>query len=148
MQIDNANKSDAPFIARFQVLMAEESEGTELDYNLVLRGVSEGIEDPAKGRYLVARNDDGTPVGSLLITREWSDWRCAWYWWIQSVFVLGEYRRKGIYREMYHKVKELAKGEGSPCIRLYVDRSNDTGLATYRSLGMHESHYLIYEEDI
>lgn len=91
---------------------------------------------------------EGNALGSLLITREWSDWHCTWYWWIQSVYVRPEYRRQGVYRALYSKVKELALEAGSSCVRLYVDRTNQRGLATYQALGMHESHYLLYEEDL
>lgn len=146
--IGQGTLTDAPAIARFQVEMAAESEGTELDYALVLRGVSEGLQDKEKGTYFVARNEQGKAIASLLVTREWSDWRCAWYWWIQSVYVRPEYRRKGVYKAMYETVKASAKEAGSPCVRLYVDRTNTQGLATYQALGMTESHYLFYEEDL
>lgn len=146
--ITKAEPKDAEAIARFQVDMASESENTILDYDLVLRGVTEGMKDEAKGTYLVGRNEAGEAISSLLITREWSDWRCAWYWWIQSVYVRPEYRRQGVYRAMYAKVKQLAKADGSTCVRLYVDRTNQRGLSTYQSLGMSESHYLLYEEEI
>lgn len=146
--VQQASLSDATDIARFQVAMAKESEDTELDYELVLRGVTEGLKDTNKGTYLVARNEEGRAIASLLITREWSDWRCGWYLWIQSVFVTPEYRRQGVYRAMYQKVKTIAAGAQSPCVRLYVDKGNVKGLSTYKSLGMKESHYLLYEEDI
>lgn len=146
--IEQAKLQDAASIARFQVQMADESEGLALDYDLVYRGVTEGLKDAAKGTYLVARNDQGEAFASLLITKEWSDWRCGWYWWIQSVYVSPEYRRQGVYRAMYAKVKELAKEDHSPTVRLYVDRTNQRGLSTYQSLGMKESHYLFYEEDL
>lgn len=146
--IQKGELSDAVQIAKFQVAMADESEGTVLDYDLVLKGVTEGLKDEAKGIYLVARNDKDEAIASLLITKEWSDWRCGWYWWIQSVYVSSEYRRQGVYRAMYAKVKSLAKEDGSTCVRLYVDRTNQRGLSTYQSLGMKESHYLFYEEEI
>lgn len=146
--VEQANENDAELIAQFQLDMAMESEGTQLDINTVLKGVTEGLKDESKGIYLVARSNDGKPVASLLITKEWSDWNCAWYWWIQSVFVSPDFRRKGVYRSMYNKVKEMAKKAGVTFVRLYVDKTNTQGLATYQSLGMKESHYLLYEEKI
>lgn len=146
--IQRASLNDAPMIAQFQVDMALESEGTELNIELVLKGVSEGINDESKGIYLVARNGNNEIIGSLLITREWSDWRCTWYWWIQSVYVCPEYRRQGVYREMYYKVKILAQDAQVHCLKLYADRNNKTALSTYTSLGMKESHYLLFEEEI
>lgn len=146
--IQKASLNEAPMIAQFQVDMALESEGTQLNYELVLRGVTEGINDETKGTYLVARNERNEIIGSLLITREWSDWRCTWYWWIQSVFVKAGFRRQGVYREMYEKVKALAKDAHVNCLRLYADRNNRSAISAYRSLGMEESHYLLFEEEI
>ena len=148
MIIEQANISDASAITQFQVDMAAESEGTTLNREVVLKGVTEGLKDKTKGIYLVARNDEGKPIASLMLTREWSDWNCAWYWWIQSVYVRPEYRRQGIYRSMYAKVKEMAKEVTVSCVRLYVDKTNQRGLSTYQALGMQESHYLFYEENV
>ena len=146
--IQQATAQHAETIARFQVAMATESEGIALNYELVLRGVNEGLADPAKGIYLVACNSEAEIIGSLLITREWSDWHCKWYWWIQSVYVCPEYRRQGVYRTMYEYVKALAREAQVSCVRLYADRHNQPALSTYCTLGMKESHYLLFEEDI
>lgn len=139
--------ADAKAIAQFQVDMALESEGTLLGIDTLLDGVRHAMEDAQKGTYLVAEVD-GNPVGSLLLTKEWSDWNDGWYYWIQSVFVKAEHRRKGIYRAMYEKAKEIAKADGASQIRLYVDRTNARGQQTYQALGMHESHYLMYEAEL
>lgn len=146
--VQRASLQEAATIAQFQVAMAAESEGTLLDYELVLRGVTQGLADEAKGTYFVARDEQGETIGSLFITREWSDWHCTWYWWIQSVFVRPEYRRQGVYRAMYAEVKARAKDAQVTCVRLYADRHNLPALTTYRSLGMQESHYLLFEEEI
>ncbi len=132
-------------IARFQVEMAMESEGLALDSERVLRGVDAVMADQAKGRYVVAQSD-GRVVGCLMITREWSDWNCSWYWWIQSVYVAPSYRGRGIYRAMYHYVLSQAQSEGISQVRLYVDRENLAAQAVYQKLGMAECHYLLYEK--
>lgn len=132
-------------IARFQVEMAMESEGLALDSERVRRGVDAVMADQAKGRYVVAQSD-GRVVGCLMITREWSDWNCSWYWWIQSVYVAPSYRGRGIYRAMYHYVLSQAQSEGISQVRLYVDRENLAAQAVYQKLGMAECHYLLYEK--
>lgn len=147
-KVERANLEDANTIAQFQLDMAQESEGTILDKSLVVKGVSEGLKDENKGIYYVVKSEDETIIGSLFLTREWSDWRCAWYWWIQSVYVRPEFRRKGAYRSLYEQVKKEAISSNVSCVRLYVDRTNQQGLATYNALGMKESHYLLYEEDL
>ena len=147
LEIVVGEASCAGEIARFQVDMAMESEGLSLDHGRVLNGVKAVLADEAKGRYLVARIG-GTPVGSLMITREWSDWNCCWYWWVQSVYILPEYRRRGIYRAMYGKVQEMAAAEGVSQIRLYVDKKNLAAQSVYQKLGMQECHYCMYENGL
>jgi len=134
-------------IAQFQVDMAMESEGTVLDLDTVKRGVTHAMEDINKGRYVIAYAD-GKAIGSLMLTREWSDWTDRWYLWIQSVYVASEYRGRGVYKAMYNKVKETAEAEGISTIRLYVDKTNLRAQSVYQKLGMQESHYLLYEETI
>ena len=139
------NESDIEAIAQFQVDMALESEGTKLDHELVLKGVTAAVADPAKGTYIVARDGEKT-IGSLMLTKEWSDWNNQFYWWIQSVYVKPEYRGKGAYRAMYEKIKEMAKEQGVTQIRLYVDKTNYSAQKVYQKLGMAECHYYMYEE--
>lgn len=139
--------SDVETIAQFQVDMAWESEGTVLDKDTVLQGVRSVMEDETKGRYLVAKMN-GKTLGSLMITMEWSDWNSAWYWWIQSVYVMPEYRQMGVFSAMYHTLKETASKQNVSQIRLYVDKSNETAQSAYQKVGMEESHYRMYEKSV
>ena len=139
------SEGDVALIAQFQVDMAMESEGLTLDAEKVLNGVSAVMKDNSKGKYLVARLDEHI-IASLMITREWSDWNCEWYWWIQSVYVLPSYRGKGIFSAMYSKVKEMAREECVSQIRLYVDKENIQARNVYQRLGMNECHYLMYDD--
>lgn len=145
--IEKGNSADIEAIAHFQVEMAMESEGTSLSLERVTRGVTMAMNDEAKGQYIVARCE-GKVVGSLMLTHEWSDWNCQWYWWIQSVYVEPLHRGKGVYRAMYERVKQMARNENVSQIRLYVDKTNNTAQHAYQHLGMTETHYLMYEEEI
>lgn len=147
LTITRGKASDIDAIVRFQADMAMESEGTLLDVDRLTLGVTSAINDEQKGTYLVARAN-GTPIGSLMITREWSDWNNMWYWWIQSVYVMPEYRNQGVYRAMYATLKDMAKENGVSQMRLYADRTNHSAQQVYQRLGMTESHYLMFEETI
>ena len=147
LTITRGKASDIEAIVRFQADMAMESEGTMLDMDRLTLGVTSAINDEQKGTYLVARAND-TPIGSLMVTREWSDWNNMWYWWIQSVYVMPEYRNQGVYRAMYATLKDMAKENGVSQVRLYADRTNHSAQQVYRRLGMTESHYLMFEETI
>ena len=138
---------DIDSIVQFQADMAMESEGCVLNKEKVIKGVTAAMLDDSKGIYWVAKYE-GRTIGSLMITREWSDWNNEWYWWIQSVYVTPEYRKQGVYKAMYQKVKDAAKENNVSQIRLYADKTNLSAQKAYQSLGMHESHYLMFEEDL
>ena len=145
-KVEKGTEAAAGKIAEFQIDMALESEGAILDRDKILNGVRAGLSDPAKGTYYIVRTESGETAGSLLVTKEWSDWNNCWYWWIQSVFVKPEYRRQGAFTYLYETVRAFAKQEGSTCLRLYVDRSNRKAQKCYKKQGMDECHYLMYEE--
>ena len=79
-------------------------------------------------------------------TYEWSDWRNGTFIWVQSVYVNKEYRGKGVFKALYNKVKEICDSNNEYVgIRLYVEKENYTAQKTYRSLGMEECNYFMYE---
>ena len=152
ISVRDAIRADIERIAEFQQAMALETEGRTLDADTIRRGVAAVFDDPLKGFYIVAVAGDGVDgsaaavVGSLLITYEWSDWNAKTWWWIQSVFVDADWRRKGVYRALYERILGMTEGRVDICgIRLYVERANTIAQQTYRSLGMSHSHYDMYE---
>ena len=148
MNIRLAEKSDARAMVEFNQAMALETEGKTLDAQILQSGVESVFHDEKKGFYVVAE-EDGRIVGGLMITFEWSDWRDGWFWWIQSVYILPEYRARGIYRLLYDFVKETAREKEDVCgFRLYVEKENTRAQKVYEKLGMEASHYLMYEEMI
>lgn len=142
--------ADIDEIASFNIRMAKETENIDLLPEVITQGVANMINHPDRGFYLVVDADHAENpeiAASLMVTTEWSDWRNGMFWWIQSVYVLPNWRRKGLYRLMYEKVKSLADQGGNVCgFRLYVERENETAQHTYTALGMSPTHYLLYEE--
>jgi len=145
MQIRTATITDVEAIVDFQLKMAAETEGIKLQESTVLKGVTAVITDNTKGRYYVTEINNRI-VASLLTTYEWSDWRNGTILWIQSVYVLKEYRRKGVYRNMYSHIKQLVLDNPNlNGIRLYADKSNHPAHKTYQEMGMSPDHYVTFE---
>jgi GNAT superfamily N-acetyltransferase len=145
--IRQATDSDAALIAEFNASMAKETENLELDRERLQKGTKALLADSSKGMYFLAETG-GKVVGQLMITYEWSDWRNATFWWIQSVYVHPEYRRKGIFRSLYQHVAAIAQEHGDVCgLRLYVEKTNTRAHQTYEVLGMHHSHYQMMDVD-
>ena len=146
MIIRQALSQDAAELAEFNINMAHETGGIKLKPEVIAAGVKTLIKNPQMGFYLLVELDNGIEA-SLMVTTEWSDWRNAMFWWIQGVYVRPAYRRQGLYRELYERVKELAEQDPSVCgFRLYVERENTVAQKAYQSLGMRETEYKLFEE--
>jgi GNAT superfamily N-acetyltransferase len=145
--VRRAQLADADTIAAFNRALAEETEGRRLDPAIVASGVRRLLADPALGVYYLAERD-GSVVGQLQITTEYSDWRDGVFWWIQSVYVHPAARRRQIYRALHEHVERAARAAGHVCgLRLYVVRHNLAAQQVYQSLGMRQTDYCVYEND-
>ena len=146
IKVRQATVAEAGRIAAFNRAMAMETESLALDEKTVAAGVVALMGHPDRGFYLVAEVA-GAVAGCLLITYEWSDWRNKMFWWIQSVYVKPEQRGHGVYSALDEKVKALAAQAGNVCgLRLYVHKGNIRAQEVYRSLGMEETPYLVFED--
>lgn len=144
-QIRLGIKDDIDTIAKFNAEMAWETEEIDLPLERLKKGVAGIFEDSRRGFYVVAECD-GKVVGQTMITYEWSDWRNANFWWIQSVYVLPEYRRSGVFRAIFEHIKDMAKETTNVCgFRLYVNKHNSHAKSAYESLGLECSYYELYE---
>ena len=144
LQIRPATVADLDFIASGNVEMALETENLRLDAAVLREGVLALLEARAPGAYWIAELDD-VVVGQLLITFEWSDWRNAMVWWIQSVYVSPAARQHGVFRALYAHVREAARAAGAGGLRLYVDTTNARAQQVYAALGMNGDHYRVFE---
>ncbi len=145
MDIKKASRSDALKIAAFQKAMALETEDFKLDDHTITAGVQAVFDDESKGTYYVAV-ENGELIASLLTTYEWSDWRNGCVLWIQSVYVMPEHRKKGVYKQMYEYLKKMVQNSDKYLgLRLYVDLSNINAQKVYTRLGMNGEHYKLFE---
>ncbi len=154
LRIRPAQAADLDLLAGWAAAMAWETEHKRLDPATVRAGVEAGLADAARARYFVAmeqaltagRETIASAVGTLMLTREWSDWRNGGWWWIQSVYVAEGHRRQGVFAALYRHVERLARdADGVIGLRLYVERDNASAQKTYESLGMVDAGYRIYE---
>jgi GNAT superfamily N-acetyltransferase len=140
-----ATAADAAIIVEFNRRLALESEGKALDPALLQSGVQRALTDASTGRYFVAVEGDQI-LGQLGVTYEWSDWRNGWFWWIQSVYVQLEARRRGVFRTLFQHIEAAAKNDPHVIgIRLYLDADNDAAQRTYEALGLKLTGYKLME---
>ena len=148
IRIRVAELKDIDTLVNFNLALAKETEDLKLSKPVLEKGVEAVIKNSNFGFYLLAEIGNQI-IGSLMITTEWSDWRNGMFWWIQSVYIRPDYRRKGIYTVLYEHVKELISGKANVLgFRLYVDKNNITAMTTYKSVGMKKTAYRLFEEII
>jgi GNAT superfamily N-acetyltransferase len=146
-EIRDARPQDAAAIARYNLAMALETEHKQLDAATLRAGVEAVFADPAHGFYLVAAAGDEA-IGCLMVTYEWSDWRNGQWWWLQSVYVREDGRRRGVFRALHADVERRARATpGVIGLRLYVERQNLAAQRTYAALGMGDCGYALYENE-
>jgi len=143
MLIRDATLKDARTIARNNVLLAKESECVVLSPRTALAGVRAVLSDDKKGFYILAESD-GAIVGQLMVTFEWSDWRNRPIWWVQSVYVVPDWRKKGVFTKLFEEVKGRARRKKVGSLKLYVHTSNKRATRVYVRRGMRQEHYRIH----
>ena len=146
IKIREASICDIPFLAKNNHALAHETENIQLDSEIVLAGVSNALK--RKDCHYFVAELNGKVVGQTMITYEWSDWRNGVMWWIQSVYVIPEHRKKGVFRSLFKHIEHLAKNHSNvKALRLYVMGNNPSGKNTYKTLGMQDSGYIVYEKE-
>ena len=146
--VRDARAGDCPVLIDFNARLALETEGKALDPAVLDRGVSRALAEPDRLRYWVAEESvTGRLVGQAAVTREWSDWRDGWIWWLQSVFVDSEARKRGVFRSLLDAIRAEARSTpGVIGLRLYVEAANLRAQQTYLALGLKPGGYEVYEE--
>jgi len=146
LKIRKAVKSDVTLLAKYNQTLAKETENINLKLDTIMSGVSNAL-NREDCHYFVAESNE-IVVGQTLITYEWSDWRNGLIWWIQSVYVLPNFRRHGVFKALFNHIENIAKNNPKvKALRLYVIKNNKLGIKTYENLGMNDSGYIVFEKE-
>ena len=145
IEIREGKLSDSERIVELQLRMAQETEGLQLNRDVVDKGVRGVLQEPARGTYWLAE-EKGEVLGVLLTIPEWSDWRNGTVLWIHSLYVIPQARRHGIFKKLYSNLKkQIQRSEELMGLRLYVDKHNKSAQGVYEKVGMNKDHYELYE---
>jgi GNAT superfamily N-acetyltransferase len=145
MEIRTGERADLDRLVEGNEAMAWETESLRLNPSVLRSGVAAALSGQRAARYLVAVEGDEI-IGQLMLTTEWSDWRDAEVWWIQSVYVWPAARGRGVYRALAAAAAEEAQAAGAAGLRLYVDVRNTAAQQVYTRLGMIGDHYRVFEQ--
>ena len=143
--VREAGQSGVSTLIEYNLSLANETESILLDKDILRLGIEKALE-LNDCRYLVAELNNKI-VGQTMVTSEWSDWRNGVIWWMQSVYVNPDYRKRGVFQSILKHIENLAeKIPEVKALRLYVMDDNQIAQRVYQNLGMNNSNYLVYEK--
>ncbi len=144
-QVRLATVGDVDALVEFNCSIALETENKKLDQETVSRGVARGFHQGDEVLYFVAELE-GQLIGSLMLTREWSDWRDGWLVWIQSVYVVAPHRGRGVFRSLLkHATLQMRQNPDVVGLRLYVENGNQRAQSVYARSGFADPSYKVLE---
>ena len=141
--IRRARSADLESLVSFAVVEAKEAEGITKDSERVRQGITTALHDESVAMYWVLEKNNTGVIGSVSIVKEWSDWNSGHYWWIQNMYILPEFRGKGLMERLIQALKDTARNEDAIELRLYVHKNNAQAISAYQKVGFFDSDYRI-----
>ena len=138
-----ATSADLESLVLFAIAEAKEAEGIKKDSKRVRQGITAALNDDSIARYWVLEKSNTGVIGSVSIVKEWSDWNSGYYWWIQNMYILPEFRGKGLMERLIQDLKDTAREEGALELRLYVHKNNAQAISAYQKVGFFDADYRI-----
>ncbi|KAJ5069558.1 acetyltransferase [Anaeramoeba ignava] len=145
--IRKLSQNDVIQIADLNISIAKETENIDLPKEKIQNGVQQMLDNPELGQYFVVEHEETQEiVACFMNTYEWDEIKNGLIWWIQSVYVKTQFRRKGVYSRMHNFLKELAIKNGALGLKLYVEKKNYRAQQAYKKMGMIPSDTYFFEE--
>ena len=141
--IRKATSADLQSLVSFAVAEAKEAEGVKKDSERVRQGITTALNDDSIAMYWVLEKKSIGVIGSISTVKEWSDWNSGYYWWIQSMYLLPEFRGKGFMERLIQALKDAARNEGALELRLYVHKNNAQAISAYQKVGFFDADYRV-----
>ena len=142
-EICAATEADIDMLIDFTLREAAEAEGLTLDVESATTGVRGAFGISPQSTYWVATDPGGTMVASTSVVRGWSNFHGAYYWWVQSLYIVPEHRGAGLAEQLLRHLAAASRAAGALDLRLYAHRLNERAIRTYTRFGFVESAYVI-----
>ena len=101
-----------------------------------------------EGMLLVARGEDGIPIGFAAVGWKWSSLRAARVAIMEDLFVDPGGRRTGAGRALIDACAERARSHGAPCLMWTTATDNRTAQSVYDAAGAKGETWMEYELEL
>lgn len=151
---ENELTTNYPEVLKMIIDMALETENKTLDPEIIKKSINVVINNKALGYYAVAivenNKDILTYKGMNQMTYEFNILTNKRSFWLQSVMVKKEFRKKGVFKALVNFSENLVKEDlnnNNNCLKLYVDGDNKNAQNVYFNMGFTSNNQIIYERD-
>jgi ribosomal protein S18 acetylase RimI-like enzyme len=144
MRIESVGEAELPALLPMMRAYCDFYEAAPSDEDLL--GLARAlIDDPRReGVQLIARDDDGTPLGFATVFWTWQTLNAARAGVMNDLFVVPEARRRGIGRELIAECRRHCREHGAAALVWETAPDNATAQGLYRSLGAREEQWLSF----
>jgi GNAT superfamily N-acetyltransferase len=105
------------------------------------------IDNPAEGLQLIARGDDGTPLGFATIYWTWQTLHAGRVGVLNDLYVVPASRGTGTGRALIERCRALCRERGAEKLVWETAPDNVTAQRLYDGIGAEKSTWLTYELD-
>lgn len=103
------------------------------------------IDDPRnEGLQLIARDEDGTPLGFATVFWSWQTLSAARAGVMNDLFVVPEARRRGVGSELIAECRRRCRERGAAELVWETAPDNETAQSVYRDLGAREERWISF----
>jgi GNAT superfamily N-acetyltransferase len=107
------------------------------------------IADPDReGIQLIARGDDGEPLGFATVFWSWQTLSAARVAVMNDLFVVPETRKQGVGRALIEECRRRAREHGAAELVWETALDNETAQRLYRSANAEESRWISYSLEV
>lgn len=138
------------YIITIIMKMAYETDGKVLDPEQVMKSLNKLLLHQEYGHYIVIIDKFKNKFcGINLVTLEHNINLNSTVLWLQSVYVIEEYRMKGLFRRLMYKIQDdvLETKSAKKIIKLYMDKDNERAEKVYLKFGFKVCKEILYELD-
>jgi GNAT superfamily N-acetyltransferase len=121
-----AGPGDLDILAHFSALTALETEGVTLDEGNIRAGLATVMDTPDMGCMFIAEDEHQSLGSCLLNGKEFTEWRNGTFYWVTGMYVIPEFRRKGVRFDLYRYSYDWARSQpGVLGLRAYIHKNTN-----------------------
>lgn len=130
-----ADSNDAALIRRMILALADSVGGTS-KVSCTVRDFERALSGDAPAVYAIVAERHGAPAGLAVFFPTFSTWGGSEGVYLQDIYVVDEFRGKGVGKLLLQGVMNWASGRGATHLRLSVDRDNVSARDFYENSGL------------